>query len=228
MDTTTQTNTQTDTQRFERFVQRATTVLLGLAIVAIVVGLAGCASAPTHSGRTRVVLLPDEDGKVGALSLSSGGASENVDRAWQASSVQGQDGKPTPPQGVDRAELLARHAALLQAQPLAAKTLVVYFLLDKAVLTDESKALLPAVLAAVKERKPTEVTIFGHADPSGSRERNLRLSAERAQAVADWLRAADPTLDAISVQYFGDRQPPSDADAGKDPARFRRAEIQIL
>jgi outer membrane protein OmpA-like peptidoglycan-associated protein len=129
---------------------------------------------------------------------------------------------------VDATTTQARHAQLLQAQPLPPVRLIVYFLLDKAQLTEASKATLATVLAAVKQRKPTEVTIFGHADPSGSRERNLRLSAERAQAVADWLRAADPTLDAISVQYFGDRQPPGDADAGTDPARFRRAEIQIL
>lgn len=199
-----------------------------LAALVLALGLGGCATAPTDAGQTRVVLMPDDDGKVGALSLSSGGASENVDLAWHASTVLQRDAKPSPGQAVDAAALQARHAVLLLAQPLAAKTLVVYFHIDKAMLTDESRALLPAVLAAIRERKPTEVTIFGHADPSGSQDRNLRLSAERAQAVADWLRAADPTLDRISVQYFGASKPPSDAGGGKDPAQFRRAEIQIL
>lgn len=206
----------------------ASPALLGLAIA---LGMAGCATGPKVAGRTSVVLLPDDDGKVGALSLSAGGSSEEIRQAWQGSIVQRPDSKPSPVQVVDAAALNARHGTLLKAQPPAVKTFVVYFLISKAVLTEESQALLPTVLAAIRERKPTEVTVFGHADPSGSRDGNMRLSAERAQVVADWLRAADPTLDRISVQYFGDSRPhgvAGDVDGSTDPARFRRAEIQIL
>ncbi|PJA31464.1 MAG: hypothetical protein CO187_09305, partial [Zetaproteobacteria bacterium CG_4_9_14_3_um_filter_53_7] len=43
---------------------------------------------------TTVILLPDEDGAVGALSLNAGGASQTVDQAYHASSVMGSSSKP--------------------------------------------------------------------------------------------------------------------------------------
>ncbi|MEY4748068.1 MAG: hypothetical protein RIQ60_282 [Pseudomonadota bacterium] len=197
--------------------------------------LHGCASPPPPKPaapppRTHVVLLPDDDGRVGSLTVEGGaGVPLVVNQAYNSTSVaSGQLAQADPPRALDSAAVQTRYGRLLQAQPLPPVRHIVYFLLDKAQLTEASKASLASVLAAVQQRKPTEITVYGHADPSGSRERNLRLSAERAQAVADWLRAADPTLGTIHVQFFGDRQPPSDADASTDPARYRRAEIQIL
>lgn len=206
-------------------VVRRALVLFG---VAVTLGLAGCASTPKSPGRTHIVLLPDEDGRVGMVSVAAAGATTDLNQAWQASTVEGGESKPSAARLVGAASIQSRFASLFNAQPPAPKTFVVYFLVDKAVLTEESKAQLPAVLAAIRERSPTEVTIFGHADPSGTRERNLRLSAERAQAVADWIRFAEPTLVRIRVQHFGDTKPPGGGDAGADLSEHRRAEIQIL
>jgi outer membrane protein OmpA-like peptidoglycan-associated protein len=115
---------------------------------------------------------------------------------------------------------------LLRAQPSRPRNFTLNFLLDSTVLTDESKALLPEVLRVARDRAPTEVTVFGHADASGSELHNTRLSADRARMVAALLRKADPTMVDIDVQWFGDRLPLVRSDSRE--ARNRRVEIQIL
>ncbi|NUZ05281.1 OmpA family protein [Piscinibacter koreensis] len=200
--------------------------LFGTLLGAACIALAGCASAPVTTGRTTVILLPDEDGKVGAVTVSGDGGAQQLDSAFSSTSVGGAAPRSAP--AATEAAVDAAYADLLKAQPPRPRTFVLNFLLDRAVLTEASKALLPEVLDAARRRKPTEITIFGHADSSGTREGNLRLSAERAQVVADWLRRSDPALDRIDVQYFGDQEPLVPTRPGVPEPRNRRAEIMIL
>jgi outer membrane protein OmpA-like peptidoglycan-associated protein len=127
-----------------------------------------------------------------------------------------------------RESVVGGYDKLLQAQPPKPKSFILNFVLDKTVLTDESTAMLPAVLEAVRQRKPTEITIFGHADASGPEKHNLKLSADRANVIADLLRKTDPSLDKIDVQYFGDKAPLYPSETGNPDPRNRRAEIMIL
>jgi len=120
------------------------------------------------------------------------------------------------------------HRELLKAQPSRPATFTLNFLLDKAVLTDESKALLPAMLEAVRSRKPTEITIFGHADASGSEARSFQLATERAKVVADLLYKHDPALDKIEIQSFGDKMPLVPSKARAAEPRNRGAEVMVL
>lgn len=195
-------------------------------VVAAAAVLAGCASAPVDTGQTTVILLPDEDGNVGAVTVTGAGGTQQLDRAFTSASVGAPVRRAAPSATEDSVD--AAYAELLKAQPPKPRTFVLNFLLDKSVLTEASKALLPDVLDAVRRRKPTEITIFGHADASGTKDGNLKLSAGRAQVVADWLRRSDPTLDRIDVQYFGDQEPLVPARPGAAEPRNRRAEIMIL
>lgn len=195
--------------------------------------LAACATPPPPpQPRTTVTLLPDEDGNVGAVLVSNAAGTQRVSEAFAATTATGAVATATaPPTAVlplGQAAVDAAHAQLLKAQPPKPVSFTLHFVLDRSVLTDASKAQLPALLAAVRERKPTEITVFGHADGIGSRERNLRLSAERAQAVADWLRKSDPTLDRIAVQSFGDAEPLVPTPPGVAEPRNRRAEVMVL
>ena len=199
-----------------------------LVATAVVVGLvAGCATAPPAKvARTTVILLPDEDGVVGAVSLRNEGGTVEVAEAYRATTV---DGRARPAAGTALGDdAVGRDfAGLLRAQPPKPKSFVLLFVLDRAVLTKESEAQIPAVLEAVRERKPTEITIFGHSDATGSEAHNVKLSADRANAIATLLRKKDPTLDRIEVQFFGSRVPVVQSDARAQP-RNRRAEIMIL
>jgi outer membrane protein OmpA-like peptidoglycan-associated protein len=119
------------------------------------------------------------------------------------------------------------YGALLKGQPPRPATFVLHFVLDKTVLTDESRAQLPALYAALRERQPSSITVFGHADATGSQEWNLKLSAERAEAVAQMFRANDPSLRNIELMFFGDTRPLKPGDKASDP-KNRRVEILML
>jgi peptidoglycan-associated lipoprotein len=195
-----------------------------LSLAAMLLLLGGCASL--GAGRTSVILMPDEDGHVGAVSVTSAGGTRPLDAAFSEVIVGGVAVSPAPPTSLGRGAVEKTYDDLLRAQPARPRSFTLNFVLDSTTLTDESKAMLPEVLRAARERAPTEITVFGHADASGTELHNTRLSADRARMVAALLRKADPGMGDIDVQWFGDRQPLVRSDS-REP-RNRRVEIQIL
>lgn len=193
---------------------------VGILSLALIV-LAGCAPS------TRVVLLPDSDGHVGAVSVANTNGRQTLDQAFAEATVNAAKAAPNTSAPIDRKAFEARYDAVLKAQPTPPRQFTLNFLNDSMELTPASKALLPEVLRSARERAPTEITVFGHADASGNPAYNLALSAKRAEAVARLLRRIDPDL-RIDVQYFGDKVPLVPSRPGKAEPRNRRAEIQIL
>jgi outer membrane protein OmpA-like peptidoglycan-associated protein len=191
------------------------------------VAIAGAALAGCAAQRTTVILLPDEDGHVGAVVVSAGGASQRVDHAydqvvvdgWHAAAKPAARGQPS----VD-----ASYADLLKAQPSKPRTFIVNFLLDSTTMTDASRVRIPEILEAVRSRQPTEVTIYGHADATGTEAHNERLSADRARVVAELLHRSDPSLERIEIHACGDRVPLVPAGAHAPEPRNRRAEVVVL
>ncbi len=195
---------------------------LRLALGSIVCSvLLGCA-AP----RTTVILLPDEDGHVGAVMVSSRGATQRVDHAYDE--VVAGPARPTAPVARGRQSIVDAYAELLKAQPLKPNTFVVNFLLDSTTMTEASKARIPEILESVRSRRPTEVTVYGHADATGTESHNDRLSDARARAVAELLRKGDPTLEHVEIRACGDRIPLVPSDSHGPEPRNRRAEVVIL
>jgi outer membrane protein OmpA-like peptidoglycan-associated protein len=198
------------------------------AVLAGAAALVGCATPPPPQPRTTLILLPDDDGHVGSASLVTSQGSQTLSEAFSATSATGNARTPTGAATLGRGAVDAKYADLLGAQPLPPRNITLHFLLDRAVLTDASKARLPELLRIARERKPTVISLFGHADASGSREYNLRLSLERAQAVAQWLRQSDPSLDRLDVRAFGSAEPIDEPGVRPTDPRNRRVEVQIL
>ena len=192
----------------------------------------GCATPPASRAplapRTTVILLPDADGQVGAVVVDTAAGSRRLDQAYTAATADAAASGPPGVRDMGRETVTTAYAELLKAQPPAPASFVLTFLFDRTALTESSKALLPAVFAALRARKPTEVAIFGHADASGSEERNFKLSAERAWFVADLLRKQDPSLERIDIQAFGDAMPVVPSQGRVADPRNRRAEIVIF
>ena len=201
------------------------------AVIALALSVAGCASKaikPVDTSSTTVVLLPDEDGHVGAVSVSTPDGSQKVDEAYSSSTVDGTHSRPSETQLMGEAQVSTAFKDVLNAQPSKPKSLILYFVLGSTVLTEKSKALLPAVFEAVRERKPTEISIFGHTDSIGSEKWNFKLSAHRARAVEKILRKRDSGLGHIEIQFFGDKEPLVPSAPHVPEPRNRRAEIVIL
>ena len=195
-------------------VRLATVVLLAFGGV-----LSGCAA-------TRVTLLPDHSGHVGAVTVSSVQGRQRIDQAFSTVAVE-QASAPGKPRAENRQTFEKAHRALLDAQPTPPRSFVLNFLFDSMKLTPESRKMLPEVLRVVRERSPTEITVFGYTDSVGSAQYNLVLSAQRARAAAKMLLQIDPTLP-IDVKYFGDKYPLVPSPRGVPEPQNRRAEIVVL
>lgn len=191
--------------------------------LALAATLAGCA-AP----RTTVVLLPDEDGRVGAVSVAGAGGTRQLEQAFSTTTVEARGAAPTEAATLQPEALQATYQQLMEAQPSRPKVFVLYFTLGKTELTAESKMQLSAVLAMARARKPTEISVFGHADSLGGDQLNARLSAERAEAVAHLLKASDPSVGRIEVRWFGSKTPSHQSDLRGAQPKNRRAEVMIL
>jgi outer membrane protein OmpA-like peptidoglycan-associated protein len=189
-----------------------------LALLAIGMLLGGCAT-------TRVTLLPDQAGHVGAVVVSNAQGRQRIDQAFDTVAV-GRSG-PGKPRASDPRAFEKNHRALIDAEPTPPRSFVLNFLFDSMVLTPESKKMLPEVLRVVRNRMPTEVTVFGYTDSVGTADYNLGLSAQRARAVARLLKQIDPKLP-VDVKYFGEKYPLVPSRHGVPEPRNRRAEIVIL
>ena len=181
--------------------------------------LSGCAT-------TRVTLLPDHSGHVGAVTVSNAQGRQRIDQAFNTVAVE-QSSAPGTPRAVGRQAFEKNHRTLLDAQPTPPRSFVLNFLFDSMELTPESRKMLPKVLQVVRDRSPTEITVFGYTDAVGSAEYNLSLSAERARAVARLLKQINPNLP-IDVRYFGEKYQLVPSPLGVPEPRNRRAEIVIL
>jgi outer membrane protein OmpA-like peptidoglycan-associated protein len=197
------------------------TVRLFIFALAIGALLAGCA-APA----TRITLLPDQSGHVGAVTVSNAQGRQRIDHAFNTVSVE-QSSMPDTPVADNPQAFEEAHRALIDAEPTPPRSFMLNFLFDSMRLTPASKKMLPEVMQVVRERSPTEITVFGYADSSGSAAYNLALSAQRARAVARLLKQINPDMP-IDVKYFGDKDPLVPSPPGVPEPRNRRAEIVIL
>ena len=104
-----------------------------------------------------------------------------------------------------------------QSKELSARAL---FGFDRSVLTSEGQAAIDTALAEVgSDWVVTAVRVVGHTDQIGTEAYNQRLSAERAAAVADHLRAqssmADVSITAVG-QGMSDPVVECDSDLSRD------------
>ncbi|WP_172823082.1 OmpA family protein [Hydrogenophaga sp. RAC07] len=172
------------------------------------------------------MLLPEEDNTLGAVAVASGSSTQRLDKAFSYTTVNGNNATPSNARTVGRDTVNGAYGDLLKANAPAPRIFVLQFLLDKTELTEESRSLVPAMLRVVRARKPARITVFGHADATGTHESNLKLSSDRAEAAADLLRASDPSLKNIDLQYFGDTKPSTGLRASD--GKNRRVEILIF
>lgn len=103
----------------------------------------------------------------------------------------------------------------------------IFFDFDKSTLQAESSGELRRVARFLMANSKVSVEMAGHTDIIGSREYNIKLSEERAKAVAD--KIIEYGVDASRVTYkgYGPDVPIADNETDEGRARNRRTEIII-
>jgi OOP family OmpA-OmpF porin len=181
-----------------------------------------------HAATTdRVLLLPDANGKAGAVVIQSSHGEQTLNTAYATARV-------TPlgtvlQTGTDTAEAAhGRYAAVLKALPPKPVSYTVYFQTGSDTeLTPESLPVLAQMKAALLERPAPEVTVIGHTDTVGSPAVNDALSLARASTVRDLLTASGLQATSLDIAGRGKREllvPTADEVAEE---KNRRVEINV-
>lgn len=185
----------------------------------IVVTVAGCA------GHDRVVLLPDPEGRTGALVVKTAQGETVLDRPFQAADVDRSGRIET--RTLAPAEVRRQFGQALAAQPLRPVSFTLYFLLGSIELTPESKQILELLKAELARRPAPEITVIGHTDLVASDSFNDALSLKRAEMVHQAIAQASITAAWIEVTGRGKREPVVQTENGVPEPRNRRVEIRV-
>ena len=184
-------------------------------------------AVPLRPGQAAVVLLPDADtGVTGRAVVSNPEGSADLAAARDATlaSTTHRPGRVTT---LSEADVKLFFGEALAALPSAPSHFTLFFRFESDELTDESRALVPAILRAVKERAYPEVAVVGHTDTMGTPPANVDLGLKRATMVRALLVEAglDPAMIEVTSHGEGDllvRTP----DDTPEP-RNRRVEISV-
>lgn len=171
------------------------------------------------------VLMPDQEGKTGALSVESGGQQAVLDRPYASARVT-EPGRVAAG-AVTEQEARQAFGAALEAQPVRPASFILYFLEGRDELTPDSRQLLGRILDEIARRPAPEIVVIGHTDRVGAVPFNDALSLRRAERVRDELVQVGIAADRIRVAGRGEREPLVPTADEVAEARNRRVEINV-
>ncbi|HVP81301.1 MAG TPA: OmpA family protein [Thermodesulfobacteriota bacterium] len=190
--------------------------------------LSGCGAH--RAKRDLIVLLPDPDGKAGAITVTTGGGSQSLDKPGYAIVVEDPNQAPSTSQPMDQKEITDVFGPALSTLPDPASRfilIILYFERDTIKLTHESKDLLAEILRTVKRRQSHEVYVVGHTDLVGKEAYNNDLSQKRANYVRDLLVSRGIKPDTLFVSYYGKARPLVPTRDEVPEPRNRRVEVIV-
>lgn len=190
-----------------------------LAALTLSLALAACSG-------DRIVLVPDPDGKVGRIEVSTQSGSQILSQANTQTTVSGTSA-PSQPKAVSQGDIERTWAKALSAMPDLPRVYQLYFKTGTSELSPAGEVELPKVLDAVKNRANPVVLIAGHADAVGSEQLNIRVSRDRAQVIRDLLASKGVKASDMVVSSHGKRNPLVPTPDGVPEPRNRRVTVTV-
>ncbi|MGJ7490001.1 OmpA family protein [Variovorax sp. ZT4R33] len=194
-----------------------------LAALAAASGMIAACSSPS----TRVVLLPQPDGRASAVVVRTNGGEGVLAKPYQrATASRGATGAPAIDQA-DPVRIEAENRSLFDLMPGRPQRYTLYFDAGETALTIESQTTFNEALAAAAARSGGEIVVTGHTDTLGPLERNDELSRRRAQEVRQMF--ADRGFPANRIQAVGRGERSLAIPTADDVAepRNRRVTIEV-
>jgi OmpA-OmpF porin, OOP family len=186
-----------------------------------------CAALLSACSTTKelVVLLPGEDGQVGAVAIAELQRTTILDTPLEAAKIdtKGRVKKDT----LSEEDVKRTFAEALAAQPPKALSFILYFFEKSTEIMPSSRATLDALLAEVTKRQAVEVRITGHTDRVGKMKDNDRLSLERAEAIRDVLIQNGLQPNSIRTVGRGEQEPLIPTPDEQPEPRNRRVEVVV-
>ena len=207
---------------------RAAVIFSTLAVtVASACGPKHVSSDPSRSADALVVLLPDpETGVTGRAIVSNRAGSADLGAERDATDTA-RGRRPEPVKTMTQEQVQEVFGAALAALPPAPRHFTLFFKFESDELTDQSRALVPEVLAAVRELAVPEVVVVGHTDTMGTARANIDLGMKRAMMVRALLIEAGLDPATIDVRSHGEGDLLVRTSDETPEPRNRRVEISV-
>ena len=109
------------------------------------------------------------------------------------------------------------------ASPLATRS--VFFDYDSFMVKDEYRSMLEAHAGYLLSKRDARVILQGNTDERGSREYNLALGQQRAEAVRKALAVLGVGEGQMEAVSFGEEKPRNEADSDEAHAQNRRTDV---
>ena len=188
-----------------------------LLILCLAVMLSACS-------KTVVVLVPDEEGKVGQVSVASAEQKTLLRGADESVGVTSKTETPRQMSPKVKEKLFGR---ALAAEPKAPLSFLLYFQPNSNTPDLSSGPDIRELVQAVKARSLPQVSVIGHTDTVGDDKINNELSIARARGVRQLLidNGLDPGL--MRVYSFGKRDLLVPTGDNVSEPRNRRVEIFV-
>lgn len=178
-----------------------------LAVVAVVLGLAGCSSMDYRSSSSTMStsLTSTTVTEVPAKKLVVQNSCEGVENCVQPSAVL---------------------ISMILKEMIQESSL--YFGFNSVRLNEAGKAKLNELIPQIKMAKKADlIKVHGYADSTGPADYNKTLSKRRALAVRDYLVSQDLSPDTINVIAFGEEDPRGDNSTKAGRAENRRVDVKV-
>jgi outer membrane protein OmpA-like peptidoglycan-associated protein len=102
------------------------------------------------------------------------------------------------------------------------------FVSGKAVIKEGSTSSLQELAVLLNEKDTWKLQIAGHTDSSGNDDKNMQLSKERSQAVADFVERYGVSKDRMIIQWFGETEPVGDNATEEGRQKNRRVVMTVV
>jgi OOP family OmpA-OmpF porin len=176
---------------------------------------------------TRVVLLPQADGKPSAVVVRAKDGEEILSQPYQrATAAVGAKGAPVVDKA-DEAKVQAENKPLFDMRPPPPQRYTVYFELGGTVLTPASLQIMTEAMAAALARSGGDIVVTGHTDTKGAGDQNDQLSRRRAQEVVQLFVERKFPANRIEAVGRGERDLAVPTADEVDEPRNRRVTIEV-
>jgi len=184
-----------------------------------VLGLGLVACSPSY-----VVLLQEDDGKVGKVQVTTKEGTTVLESAREGAEIGGKAGKTFK---VSQDQIRQDFGAALASSPEKPMSFSLYFIEGGARLTPASAADIPKIFAEISRRAAPDISVIGHTDTVGTDQDNERLSLLRAEATASLLKTKELHVVNITVESHGEKNLLVPTPDNTDEPRNRRVEVTV-
>jgi outer membrane protein OmpA-like peptidoglycan-associated protein len=177
-----------------------------------------------------IVLLPNPDGKVGTIQVTTKGGSQALERPGYVTQIEDISKPPAVPKPLDESEIMSVFGPALSGQPDPTGryiSFLLYFVRNTSNLTHESREVLSEAVRTIKNRKSNEVYVVGHTDRVGTEGYNRGLSARRANYVRDQLVFKGIQSGTLFVSFYGEEAPLVKTEDEVPEPLNRRVEVLV-